>query len=329
MIIKEKDNILDSINANKISSILIIGKGYITFDALTLISKNNIKLISFDYFGRLNYILESPDRRNVKLKKYQYQLSENSKGIRIAKELIKSKMLNQKSTLTTLNKRKKIDEINVLKNKITKEIKEIDSLKLTNNHENIKMKIMGCEGKASYEYWSGIKLLIPPNIGFEQRIQKPTDLLNSMLNYGYAILASEITKSILLNGLDPYCGFLHFDRDNRTSLTYDLIEDFRQQIVDKTVINLINKKQITVTDLDKRNNSIKLDKRKVIVSKIMDKINSTINYNGEELTYKDIMNKQTSNLVKTILDEEEFRGFSLHWWVQVDKIQSKKFCPKI
>lgn len=58
IIIKEKDNILDSINANKISSILIIGKGYITFDALTLISKNNIKLISFDYFGHLNYILE-------------------------------------------------------------------------------------------------------------------------------------------------------------------------------------------------------------------------------------------------------------------------------
>lgn len=149
IIIKEKDNILDSINANKISSILIIGKGYITFDALTLISKNNIKLISFDYFGHLNYILESPDWRNVKLKKYQYQLSENIKGIKIAKELIKSKMINQKSTLTTLNKRKKIDEINILKNKISNEIKDIDSLKLTNNHENIKMKIMGCEGKAS------------------------------------------------------------------------------------------------------------------------------------------------------------------------------------
>lgn len=152
IIIKEKDDILDSINANKISSVLIIGKGYITFDALTLISKNNIKLISFDYFGHLNYILESSDWRNVKLKKYQYQLSENSKGIKIAKELIKSKMINQKSTLTTLNKRKKIDEINILKNKISNEIKDIDSLKLTNNHENIKMKIMGCEGKASYEY---------------------------------------------------------------------------------------------------------------------------------------------------------------------------------
>ena len=96
-------------------------------------------------------------------------------------------------------------------------------------------------------------------------------------------------------------------------MTYDLIEDFRQQIVDKTVINLINKKQITVNDLDKRNNSIKLDKRKVIASKILDKINSSINYNGEELTYKDIINKQTSNLTKTVLDDEEFLGFSLHW----------------
>lgn len=124
-------------------------------------------------------------------------------------------------------------------------------------------------------------------------------------------LASEIRKSILFNDLKEYNGFLHFNRDNRTSFPYDLIEDFRQQIVD-TVINLINKKQTTVDDLDKRNNSIKLNKRKVIASKILDKINSTIIYNGEELTYKDIINRKSSNLAKTILDEEEFIGFSLH-----------------
>ena len=313
IIIKEKDLVLDSINASKISSIVIVGKGYVTFDALTLISKNNIKLISFDYFGHLNYVLESPDWRNVKLRKCQYVLSENTKGIKIARELIKSKMINQKATLTTLNKRKKISDINDIKKSITQEIKELDSLKITNNLDNIKIKIMGCEGKALRDYWRGIKLLVPSEIGFLQRNQNPTDLLNSMLNYAYAILASEITKSILLKGLDPYCGLLHFDRDNRTSLTYDLIEDFRQQIVDKTVINLINKKQVTINDLDKRNNSIKLDKRKIIASKILDKINSTITYGGEELTYKDIINRQSNNLVKTILYDEKFSGFSLHW----------------
>ncbi len=37
------------------------------------------------------------------------------------------------------------------------------------------------------------------------------DVVNSMLNYGYAILASEIAKNIVTLGLDPYCGLLHAD----------------------------------------------------------------------------------------------------------------------
>ena len=65
--------------------------------------------------------------------------------------------------------------------------------------------------------------------------------------------------------------------------------------------------------MDKRNNSIKLNKKKVIASKILDKINSNITYNGEKLTYKDIINRQSSKLAKTILNEEEFIGFSPHW----------------
>lgn len=313
IVIRQKDIVLDSIKANQISSLVIIGKGYVTFDALTLMAENNTKVISFDYTGKLNYLMESPDWRNVKIKKQQYLLSENKKGINISREIIKSKMTNQKSTLTTLNKRRKISEIEKIKNNIALQINELNSIKLTNNHERVKMKMMGCEGKASAYYWSGIKLLIPEDIGFEKRTRKPTDLLNSMLNYGYAILASEITKSILINGLDPYCGFLHFDMDKRTSLTYDLIEDFRQQIVDKTVLNLISRRQVTDDNLDKGNNSIKLEKRKLIISKIQDKIHSTIKYGDEELTYQEIINKQTSDLVKTLLNDEKFEGFHLHW----------------
>lgn len=143
--------------------------------------------------------------------------------------------------------------------------------------------------------------------------KKPIDLLNSMLNYGYAILAGEITKSILFAGLDPYCGFLHYDRNNRTSLTFDLIEPFRQQIVDKTVISLINRKQITINDLDKRNNTIKLDARKLIVNKILGKIFSTITYNNKISTYFNLIRKQSKDLVNTILYDEKFNGFYLRW----------------
>ena len=54
LLIKEKDDELEKINIKKIDDITIIGKGSITFDALRLISDNNIPLMSMDYFGKVN-----------------------------------------------------------------------------------------------------------------------------------------------------------------------------------------------------------------------------------------------------------------------------------
>ena len=311
IVIYEKDEILDSIKASTINDITIIGKGHITFDALTLIAENNIKLISINPKGQLTYTLESPDWANVELKKQQYKLSENKKGLKISVELIKSKIKNQKGVLKTLNKKKQLKRVFITREKMNEYITQLENLDLNDN--NIKMQIMGIEGKASNDYWNAVKQFIPKEIGFESRTKKPTDLLNSMLNYGYAILASEITKSILTNGLDPYCGFLHYDMLNRTSLTFDLIEPFRQQIVDKTVIGLINRKQIKIDDIDKRNNLIKLEARKIIISKILDKMHSTITYNGKTMSYVEIIELQTKNLVKTLLIDDEFYGFYITW----------------
>ena len=297
----------------RINDITIIGKGYVTFDALNLMAENNIKLIAINPRGQLTYTLESPDAGNVKLKKAQYKLSENSQGIRISKKLIISKMKNQKATLTTLNKNKKLKNVYNHRLKIDECISQLDDLTLNGKNESMKMTIMGLEGKASNEYWAAIKYFVPKEIGFSSRTKKPTDLLNSMLNYGYAILASEITKSILANGLDPYCGFLHFDMNNRNSLAFDLIEPFRQQIVDKTIIGLVNRKQVTLNDIDKRNNTIKLEARKIIIKKILSKIYSTITYDGKTISYSDLIRKQSKNIVDILLKCDEFEGFYLHW----------------
>ena len=313
IVIHQKDEIMDSIKASAINDITITGKGYVTFDALDLIAQNNIKLIAINPRGQLTYALESPDWRNVKLKKEQYKASENKKGLEISKELIISKMKNQKSTLITLNKNKQLKRVLNNRLKIDECIGQLSELNLNGENEEIRMKIMGLEGKSSNEYWKGIKHFIPSEINFESRTKKPTDLLNSMLNYGYAILASEITKSILVNGLDPYCGFLHFDMMSRTSLAFDLIEPFRQQIVDKTVISLINRKQINLNDLDKRNNTIKLEARKLIAGKILSKIFSTITYDGETVSYADLIQKQSDDLVNVLLNGEKFNGFYIRW----------------
>ena len=311
LVIYEKDEILDSIKASSINDITVVGKGYVTFDALTLMADNNIKLIAINPRGELTYTLESPNSRNVFLKKQQYRLSENKIGVKLGCELIKSKIKNQKGVLKTLNKNKKLKRVANTRLKMDEYVKQLDELNFKD--KNIRMQIMGIEGKASNDYWNSVKHFIPKEIGFAGRTKKPTDLLNSMLNYGYAILASEITKSILTNGLDPYCGFLHYDMPNRTSLTFDLIEPFRQQIVDKTAISLINRKQIKTDDLDKRSNLLKLEARKLIVSKILNKMYSTITYNDKEMSYADIIESQSKNLADTLINGKKFSGFYLTW----------------
>lgn len=310
IVIHEKDEIIDSIKASKVTDITVTAKGYVTFDALNLMAENNIKMIAINPKGQMTYTLESPDAQNVKLKKAQYRLSEDTLGIKISKELILSKMKNQKSTITTLNKNKKLKRVYTHRLKIEECITQLDQLKIIGDNEKLRMKIMGLEGKASNEYWKAVKYFVPGDIGFTQRTKKPTDLLNSMLNYGYAILASHITRSILISGLDPYCGFLHFDMTGRTSLTFDLIEPFRQQIVDKTMIGLINRKQVTADDIDLRNNTIKLEARKLIVNKILSKIYSTLTYDGETVSYADLIEKQSRTLVDVLLMVKSSKDFT-------------------
>ena len=78
--------------------------------------------------------------------------------------------------------------------------------------------------------------------------------MNSLLNYVYAVVESEIWKSIYLTGLDPYCGFLHSERYGMASLVFNLIEEFRQQIVDKTILSIVNMNQVDTDDFEDKGN---------------------------------------------------------------------------
>lgn len=113
--------------------------------------------------------------------------------------------------------------------------------------------------------------------------------------------------------MDPCCGFLRSDLNTRKSLTYDIIEEFRQQIVDKTVFSLTNRKQITEDDIDKRTNLLKKESKYLLTKSIMDKIHSKINYCDEQLTYFQIIEKQVKLLRQTINDDENYISFKIYW----------------
>lgn len=66
--------------------------------------------------------------------------------------------------------------------------------------------------------------------------------LNSLLNYGYAVLLSTVLQKLFGVGLDPTFGISHVTRERSTPLAYDLMEPFRA-CVEWRVIQWVRQQQ--------------------------------------------------------------------------------------
>jgi CRISPR-associated protein Cas1 len=315
IVFKENGEEIDYYPVHKLSQIVITGKGYITFDALRILAEHEVECVSIDWKGQLDYRLTPPEMKNASIKKEQYySLLDKRSGV-LAKAFIKAKIENQKATLTTLSKSREDQGIITQRDKVAEFLLKLEDLN-DSPVDKIRSKIFGIEGSASVEYWKGFSYVIDESLGFTNRSGRGArDPVNAMLNYGYALLQSEIWRTMHLAGLDPYCGFLHSDKKGRISLVFDLMEEFRQQIVDKSVLALFNRNQVDQNGFKMEENYLKIDDktRRLLISTIQKKLLNHIDYNGKNLKYRDIMLNQARLIGKFLLNEEKYSGFSLRW----------------
>jgi CRISPR-associated endonuclease Cas1 len=59
--------------------------------------------------------------------------------------------------------------------------------------------------------------------------------INSMLNYGYAMLVSQLRADVLTAGFDPSIAFFHGNSRHQMPLVYDLMEPLRP-VVDEKIL---------------------------------------------------------------------------------------------
>jgi CRISPR-associated protein Cas1 len=109
--------------------------------------------------------------------------------------------------------------------------------------------LRGIEGEAARDYFKCFDRMIlyqKNEFCFYERIRRPpTDNVNALLSFLYTILAHDVEAALESVGLDPQVGFLHRDRPGRSSLALDMMEEFRAYFVDRMVLSLINRKQIS------------------------------------------------------------------------------------
>ncbi|AHF57270.1 putative CRISPR-associated protein [Spiroplasma eriocheiris CCTCC M 207170] len=107
-------------------------------------------------------------------------------------------------------------------------------------------------------------------------IRLSDDLINSALNYGYKIIVSCISRTLVRYGLILHIGVHHIGKTNPYNLSYDFIEPFRP-LVDFWVTRNLYKLDGKLT-YNQRISLVKLlDERVEIDNKIMS-VNNAINY---------------------------------------------------
>lgn len=99
------------------------------------------------------------------------------------------------------------------------------------------------EARAAAYYWRAFAALIPRDLRFERRVHRSaTDVVNKALNYGYALLLNRVWMAVYRSGLEPTLGLLHTGRHRSAGLVFDLMEPFRQPVVDRAVLALAGRK---------------------------------------------------------------------------------------
>lgn len=173
--------------------------------------------------------------------------------------------------------------------------------------------MLSVEGRAAQKYWAGVRLILPQELGWEgRRGRGARDPVNSALNYGYAILARQVEQALVLAGLDPFAGFLHADRPGKPSLTFDLIEEFRQVVVDRTILGMAGKR---VPIGVREDGMLDDDARKAIAARVIERIEeSAERYDGRKRwALREIIQTQARHLATYLRgDRAAYDGYVAH-----------------
>lgn len=161
----------------------------------------------------------------------------------LAQCIIKSKIENQRALLRQYKKSKEAENLERIIRMLTIFLKKIPQMHAIS-------ELRGLEGLASRNYFSSIPWIVAGRewhwTGRNRR--PPRDPINALLSYGYALLEKEVRLAIAGTDLDERLGFIHSNNGRKDSLVFDLMELFRQPVMDRFVFKTLNLNIVSATD---------------------------------------------------------------------------------
>lgn len=317
LIVKKGKDLLYEFPFFRLSEVTIASRGItLSSDLILELCQRGIQINFMQGTGRPYAKLSSPMlSATIIARREQIKALDDQRGAQFAKIVVKGKLKNQRKLLLYFGKyfkKTKPERFKALEKTVqTLEEygKKVASVKGSSARE-VRNGLLGIEGVSGRIYWEGVQEIIHGRVEFLGRVQRgATDKVNSMLNYGYGILYSQVWGSVISAGLEPFAGFLHVDRPGKPSLVLDLVEEFRQPVVDRTVISHINLGE----SVRMEGGLLDAETRKELSQKILQRLETRETYQGKKYQIRSIIQIQARNLAAFLRGERKYRTFSFKW----------------
>lgn len=303
-----------------LEQVLVLGRGAsLSTDAIAACGRAGIPIHVMDGRGRpLASFYAAGLTGTVQTRRAQLTAYGDRRGVTLGKAFASGKIVNQANLLKYMAKYRKATapelygQLRRQAGEVLKHVEELQGLEAATIDE-VRFQLLSAEGRAAQQYWAAIKEVAPAELNWPgRRTRGARDGLNSALNYGYGILYGQVERALVLAGLDPYAGFIHADRPGKPSLTLDLIEEFRQPVVDRTVLGMANKG----FEFKQGEDGMLADEtRRTLAEKVLERLEeSTERYEGKKQALRVIIQGQARH-VATFLrgDRLDYAPFTCSW----------------
>jgi CRISPR-associated protein Cas1 len=317
LIVKQSKKAIYEFPLFRINEVVVASKGIsLSSDLINELCERGIRLSFLSMNGRPYAMISSPMlTATVITRREQLMAFNDGRGLEFSRIIVKGKIKNQEKLLRYFGKYLKqsdlerFQKINYIANKLKSLQSKAKSIKGSSIQE-ARDSLNGIEGASGRLYWTGVKEIVGQKVEFMGRAHRgAVDKVNSLLNYGYGILYSNVWGAVLNAGLEPFAGFLHTDRPGKPSLVLDLVEEFRQPIVDRVVISHINLGEA----IKIKEGLLDSETRKIIGGKILDRLDSAVNFGGKRYKIRSVIQLQARNLCAFLRGERPYKSFSFKW----------------
>ncbi len=314
---------LADVPIHTLSDLAIIGNVQISTQAIHLLLKQGIDVSFFTFRGDLLGRIASENSKNIFLRFEQYRLYQDmEKRLRFARNIVENKINHQIHLIK--NFRFNASENKEMQSEVQDIVKKLEQIKSGLENRRTSNEIMGAEGSGSAVYFRAYGKMFKSDIRFEKRSRRPPkDPVNVLLSLGYTLLTKEVESALEAESFETYLGFLHGIRYGRKSLSLDIVEEFRQPVIDRLVLRMFNKRMMTEADFHMEEDRIVLEENGFMkFIKTYEKwMNDSVSMR-EKRCFRSIIKSQIAHLKKAIKERGEYIPYHFACDFAVDRDDS-------